>query len=120
MRNELIVKAKQILEVIASMNISSDGSNKMTCRKLNFSRKYGLEFAQLQGLMAPGLTSSVATTLLKVAFCQELCQLFLLEYCLEYEAQNVCFVGLGSKDFSGDNHLLVLVGDYNVPEDLVL
>ena len=71
----------------------------------------------------PGLTGCVATTLCKVAACQELAQKFALDYFIRYKLSNVSLIFTGNPQASngfGDNHVFVLIGPIVAKETLFI
>lgn len=69
----------------------------------------------------PGLTIAIATTLLKVAACQEMAQRFSFEYFKKFQEQEISLIFLAGQALQGssNNHVFVLVGDINVDNALL-
>lgn len=70
----------------------------------------------------PGLTIAIATTLLKVAACQEMAQRFSFEYFKRFQEQEISLIFLAGQGLQGssNNHVFVLVGDINVDDALLI
>ncbi len=109
---EHLRRAREILSLLDSENISSDENHLM----LKVARDLTLRMAN--SFPAPGLTSNVATTLCGVGLCQELCQRFVLEYCLKHGEQNVGLVFLN--DAGKGNHVFAYIGTPRISDDLFI
>ena len=112
-------EAKEILDALKDEKIcTSLETDPLFNHKLNKIRKVtAREASKMPG---PGLTACVATTLLKVALCQELAQRFALEYCIRYKKQDISLIFLQNVKNVGENHTIVYMGLPKAPKHLFL
>lgn len=112
-------RALSVLSDIRKKPIYSFTDEPAARKLLDLARKSLMPLAQLRQMPGPGMTSSIATTLLGVGLCEELSQRFALEYILKYQDQQVNLVFLANPDSMHDNHFVVLIGDVNAPDHLI-
>jgi hypothetical protein len=119
--SELLDRANILLAILDKENICSSGSKEDYADKLKIVRTLTLQEASASKVPAPFLTS-FCTTLLKIAACQELAQLFVLEYCIKYQKQDISVIFLGNTklDSKEQKHCLVLIGNVIAPEELFI
>lgn len=112
-------EADAILDLIKAEGIATDNQS-LQAKQFGKIRRVTNFIAQSAGVIAPGMTSCVANTLLKVGLCNELSQLFALEYCLNYKKQDVCIVFTCNPDLGDRNtdHAFVIIGKINAPNNL--
>ena len=122
LRDEYLRRAKIILQSLTEEQIQTPDRCVDKCDtaiKLGVVREKAMALAE--DYLAPGLTSNVAITLLKVAACRELAQRFALEYILLFKQANVNLIFLGNPktlDQGGDNHVFVLLGSTLASDEL--
>ncbi len=109
----------------SSLHLDRANSILFQLKKENISSKTSQRLKQIRNMAtshsqrypAPGFTACVAATLCEVGRCQELCQRFILEYCLKYQVQNVGLIFLYSEQ-SKENHVFAYIGSVDVPQEL--
>ena len=122
LRDEYLRRAKVILQSLTEEQIQTPEKcvdQRLTGRQLILFRDQAMALAE--DYPAPGLTSNVAITLLKVAACRELAQRFALEYILLSKQANVNLIFLGNPETltqGGDNHVFVLLGSTIASDEL--
>lgn len=89
-----------------------------TCVKLRILRPL-IQHAASQ-YQAPGLTGSVALTLLKVGACQELVHRFAVEYFLRFKKATVSIIYTANANISGPNHCFNLIGEVVADDELIV
>ncbi len=119
--SELTKNAVEILNFLNLENIISH-ENHPLINGLNLIRKIATDTAYEMRVIAPGLTSCVATTLLKLGLCQELSQRVVLEYILKYKKQDISLIFLSNPSIGHKNedHVLVIIGPVQAPETLYI
>ena len=118
-RKARLEQTKRILDKLSQENIVSlEIANRSNCIKLDKFRNAIWETAQARKVFSPGLTSSAAVTLLKVAGCNELSQRFILEYCLSVKIAEAKLVFLANAHNPRENHAFVLLGEVRAPKEL--
>lgn len=122
LRDEYLRRAKVILQSLTEEQIQTPEKcldQRFVGRQLGLFRDQAMALAE--DYPAPGLTSNVAITLLKVAACGELAQRFALEYILLSKQANVNLIFLGNPETlaqGGDNHVFVLLGSTIASDEL--
>jgi len=116
------MRANEILKIIEKENIISSPNVPDFSRKLNKVRNLTLNSATISSMIAPGMTSCVATTFFKVGLCQELAQRFVLEYCIKFKQNNISLIFLSNADqgHKKEDHALVYIGNIIAPDELIL
>jgi len=116
--------SKQIINSIQKENIRTEKNSskeewfyegkKLKALRESISKVIGQCFA-------PALTTSVATTLFKVANCSEMAQKFIFEYFLTSNHGKINLIFTANKDNArGINHCFALIGKVTASENLIL
>jgi hypothetical protein len=110
-------RANNIMKMLKNENIRSEG-DKIFWKQLDTIRIVTFDIANQSKIIAPALTSCVASTLLKFGLCQELAQRFVLEYCIKYKEKNISQIFMVNFENDAKNHALVYISDspFEVPE----
>lgn len=115
-------KALIVLESLKKEKICSDQDKRGFSKLLSVARTVTAQHIAKLGMIPPGLTASVAITLLKVGLCQELSQRFILEYAINFKEQNINLIFLSNpvSCHTKEDHMLVMIGDAIATDDLFI
>jgi len=119
LREERIDQARLVLAALADEHIvSRETTSPYILKKLGLLRHKVWTAARSYNMFNPGLTTSTAITLLKVAGCGELSQRFIADYSLASKTAECSLISLKSIQNPKENHAVVFIGAPRAPERL--
>lgn len=114
-------QAHIILDVLKKEDIKTpENASSMEIRHLSPLRQIVDAHVKAKFCFAPGFTSQIALTLLKMGACSELTHRFVLEYLSHFQSNDVSLVFTANGSNLHDNHVFCLIGCLVADEALMV